>query len=293
LSFDLNFGRRDGTMPSVEKMKEYFQNSSSFRINELETSGLEFWYENDATGVYCLFSYTPDDVEAELGQFSAGGLTFNLNYIRPSFFAYETMPLVQRFCENFDLLVEDVQEENVKAADVSRLVESWRRHNERAVSALSQEKEGVEMRYLPEERATEWWQYTRLKQSVEDSLADDIFVPTILILESLEKQLFTMIVWTDGISQFFPHCDYVLVQRKKKKLFGSKEEVGLIPFEAVIERIGPYLDDYDLDSGSVKYLSPNKMPEVVSEIQNFTLSAIDLGRHTRVAADAFHDVSLV
>ena len=131
------------------------------------------------------------------------------------------------------------------------------------------------------------------KQKIEDSLTEDLFVPTVMILEGPAKRLFTMIVWTDGIAQFFPRCDYVLVQRDKKKLFGSKEEVGLVPFDAVMESISSHLDEYDLDGRSVKYLSPKKMPEVVSAIQDFTLAPIDLSQHTRVAADGFHDVILV
>lgn len=293
MSFDLNFGRPDGTVPSVEDLKEYFHRFSLFQVNDVEPVGVQFWYQNEVTGVYCSFSYSPDEVDEELGQFAASGLSFNLNYIRPSFFAYETMPLVQRFCERFDLQVEDLQEDTVEAADASHLIHSWRLHNERAVKAMSQEKEDViEMRYLPEERATEWWRYTTVKQEIEDSLTDDIFVPTVIILESPQKRLFTMIVWTDGIPQFFPPCDSVLVQRVRKRLFGNKEEIGLVPFEAVIERIGSYLDVSDLASESVKYLLPEKTPDVMSAIQNFTLEPIDLSQHTRVAADGFHNVIL-
>jgi len=294
VSFDLNFGRLDGTIPSVEDMKEYFQGFSSVQVNDTDPGGVQFWYQNEVTGVYCSFSYSPDDVDEEfdqVNQFSASGLSFNLNYIRPSFFAYETMPLVQGFCEKFELLVEDVQEDRVEAANASKLIQSWRMHNERAVGALADDKD-VETRYLPEERATEWWRYTSIKQSLEDSLSDDIFVPSIMILENVEKRLFTMVVWTKGISQFFPDCDYVLVQRDKKKLFGSKEEVGLVPFDAVMDWLSSNLDEYVMDGGPVKYLSPDKMPAVVSAIQNLTLLPIDLSQHTRVAADGFHDVIL-
>jgi len=292
LSFDLNFGRHDGTVPSIEDLKEYFQRFSSFQVNDTEPCGAQFWYQNEVTGVYCSFSYSPDDVDEGLSQFSATGLSYNLNYIRPSFFSYETMPLVQGFCENFDLLVEDVQEETVEAAVASQLIESWRQHNKRAVRALSQEKD-VEMRYLSEESATDWWRYTSVQQRIEDSLTDDIFVPTVIIVESPEKRLFTMIVCTEGIAQFFPRCDYVVVKRERKRVIGTKEELGLIPFEAVIERIGFALDQYDVDGVSVKYLSPNAKPAVMSEIQNFTISPIELSKHKRVAADGFHDVSLV
>lgn len=280
-----------GRFPPLEELNAYFQARPSFQITNLETRGHQFWYQNDTTGVYCDFSYSPDEADDEISRFGASGLTFNLNYIRPSFFAYETMPLVQNFCEHFNLLVEDVQEETVHDRNARQLIESWRLHNESAVAALSQEKD-VEMRYLPEERATEWWRYASVKQKLEESLTEDIFVLTIMILESPDKRLFTMIVWTRGIAQFFPRCYYVHVQRDRKRLFGTKEEAGLVPFDEVIEGIGSYLDEYDRDNGSVKYLMPDKMPDVVSAIQNFALTPIDLSKHTQVAADGFHDVAL-
>ncbi|HKZ01194.1 MAG TPA: hypothetical protein VJ180_03085 [Pyrinomonadaceae bacterium] len=164
-------------------------------------------------------------------------------------------------------------------------------HNESAVGAASHERD-VEIRYLPEERATQWWRYTSLKQKIEDSLTEDIFVPTVMILESPEKLLFTMIVWTKGIAQLFPRCDYVLVQRDRKKPFGTKEEAALVPYDAVMASIGTYLDKYDQANGPVKYLRPDKMADVATATQNFTLTPIDLSTHTRVAADGFHDVAL-
>jgi len=147
-------------------------------------------------------------------------------------------------------------------------------HNESAVGAASHERD-VEIRYLPEERATQWWRYT-----------------SIMILESPEKLLFTMIVWTKGIAQLFPRCDYVLVQRDRKKPFGTKEEAALVPYDAVMASIGTYLDKYDQANGPVKYLRPDKMADVATATQNFTLTPIDLSTHTRVAADGFHDVAL-
>jgi hypothetical protein len=59
MSFDLYFRDPDSGTPSAERLKEYFAASLLFRINDLENGGAQFWYENQATGVYCDFSYCP------------------------------------------------------------------------------------------------------------------------------------------------------------------------------------------------------------------------------------------
>src|SRR5258705_5493244 len=135
MSFDLNFCRLDGSLLVISELQEYFAALALFQVNDTEDGGAQFWYQNDATGVYCDFSYSPHDAN-ELEGCGSSGLTFNLNYARPSFFAYETMPLVEAFCERFNLMVEDPQQETVQPANTARLIRSWRAHNAGAVGAM-------------------------------------------------------------------------------------------------------------------------------------------------------------
>lgn len=128
MSFDLYFCRQDGSAPSIPELTEYFAPIPFFQISELAEGGVQFWYHNEATGVYCDFSYSPLDAK-ELEGCGSSGLSFNLNYVRPSFFAYETMPLVEAFCKRFHLTVEDSQEDTTGPADASRLIASWQSHN--------------------------------------------------------------------------------------------------------------------------------------------------------------------
>lgn len=61
---------------------------------------------NASTGVYCYLRLDDDDTEGARGE----SLCFSLNYNRPTFFALETLPLVESLCKRFQLLVEDPQE---------------------------------------------------------------------------------------------------------------------------------------------------------------------------------------
>jgi hypothetical protein len=224
----------------------------------------------------------------------SSGLSFNLNYVRPSFFAYETMPLVEAFCKRFNLIVEDSQEETMGPADASHLIESWRAHNARAMGAMTEvaKEEDMELHYLPEPRATEWWRYMFLRQGIEDAVTEDIFIPALLILMSPVKQLFTMIVWPKGIAQFFPPCDYVYVQREKKRMFGTKEETGLVPYKSVFETVAPILDDYQFGDLQLKYLSPDKTQMTSRLIKTLKLQPIDLRQYSQMASDSFHDAEV-
>lgn len=203
------------------------------------------------------------------------------------------MPLVQNFCESLDLIVEDPQEETVGEGNSVDLIESWRKHNSWAVRSASHRKD-VEILYLPEAIATQWWRYSRIKDQLENTVVEDVFVPSILILQSPgNRRLFTMIVWPDGIAQFFPVCDYLLIQRKKDRLFGSKkEEVGLVPYEVALRAISPVLKQYDGPDGRITYLSPGGSSNVHSAVQEFDLMPIQLRQHTRIDPDGFVDVEL-
>ena len=293
MSFDLYFCRKNNSIPAIPELKEYFLALPHFNVSDVDASGVQFWYENEITGVYCDFSYSPLDAK-EVEGCGSSGLTFNLNYLRPSFFAYETMPLVEAFCKRFDLVVEDSQEETVEPADAERLIVSWRSHNARAVRVMIQtaDEHEIEMHYLPEHRATEWWRYTSVQQRIEDAVTEDIFVPSVMVLRGPTKKLFTLLLWPNGIAQFFPPCDYVYVQREKKRLFKTKDERGLVPYRSVLETIEPLLDEYEFHDLHIKYLSPDKAAEAEPLVQTLNLEPIDLSQYGQVPSDKFHDVEV-
>ena len=293
MSFDLYFCPRDGSAPSVPHLRDYFSSRPLFQVNDVPAGGVEFLYENEATGVYCVFSYSPLDAE-ELEGCGSSGLTFNLNFSRPSFFAFETMPLVEAFCKHFDLMVEDPQAETVQSADASVLISSWRAHNAAAMGALRNAaiSEEIELYYLSEESATAWWRYMKIRQDIENAITEDIYVPSLWVLMNPAHEVFTLMTWPKGIPQFFPRCDFVYVQRDRKRLFGRKEETGIVSYATLMGKIDHLLDDYEIKGLRTRYLRPEKAHLAVPLIQSLDLQPIDLTQHTRLSAHSFHDVVL-
>lgn len=293
MSFDLYFCRQNGPAPAIPELREYFS-SRGFAISDVAEGEVEFEYHNEATGVHCLFSYSPS-VGDELEGCGSSGLTFNMNFNRPSFFAYECMPLVEAFCKHFNLVVQDPQDETAEQqqADATRLISSWRKQNTWAVGAMKKmaQDHDFDIHYLPETSATAWWQYAKVRESLEAEISEDIFVPAPFILINPANKIITVLLWPQGISQFFPRSDYVYLERDKKSFFRTKQEKGLVSYDSVITKIGHLLDDYEFGGLQLKYLRPERTPEALPLIQSFNLEPLDLSQCGQVAPSRFHDVS--
>jgi hypothetical protein len=106
------------------------------------------------------------------------------------------------------------------------------------------------------------------------------------------KQLFTITAWPMGTAQFFPSCDYLYVQREKKRFFRTKEEQGLVSYENAMKVIAPLLDDFEVRNLRFKYLRPENTADAASLVHELTLDPIDLSQQTRMRPDSFHDVEL-
>ena len=149
-----------------------------------------------------------------------------------------------------------------------------------------------DLAYMPEPKATAWWTYMRDRQTIEDSLTEDLFVPSILLLESPQKRLELTIVWPDGIAQFFPSCDYVYMERTRKKFFGTEKQRGRVAYRDVVSALGPLLVTRNTAAGPVMCLPPDTKNEAASVVQRLNLYPIELSQYTRVSSDSFHDVEL-
>jgi hypothetical protein len=258
MSYDLYFYQRVGQKFEQERVRTYFLNQSGFTINGSLPGSWQAWYENDVTGVYCSFDYDElieeDSAPPSAPEFSFTGLCFNINYHRPTFFALESMPLVCHVAETFRFLVGDPQEDTgdlivpIQPA-IEALVGSWERHNAGAVPAVHQDPDDEPpYLYYPREKAIYWWGYTRAKDTFQDQIEDDVFVPSIcLFRRGDEKVVRSFILWSDALPQVFPKADYVLynvmAQDKKGTAYSKRRE--LLPWRGVMEELQPLLDPCD------------------------------------------------
>lgn len=277
MSFDLTFSRDNSTLPTEQELTTYFSSIDGFSVTRTD-SGAQYWYANDDTGVYCHF-----DLETN-GQLGDPSISFNLNYIRPSFFAYECMPIVVEFCREFDLRVNDPQEGTKRAAVLHELVDSWMDHNANAVNAIYREP-GIdfEPRHYPEDRSKKWWLYAFERRKIELKLGDELFVPTVLLLE-LEEEIQQLIVLASGVAQLLPaQADLVIVEIERG-------EYGLVSYADLLNALEPLLSEIDTAVGPVRYIPHGAIEEATIRVAQLNATPVSPGDLTRAEADSFHNV---
>lgn len=297
MSHDLFFHAREGNVPAPEGLAEYFGQFSSFSIGPYDEDGVRYSYENEVTGVYGEFIYLPGSGpdDGVPSGYTPTGVSFNINYVRASFFALEMMPVVAAFCHHFDLLVDDPQDGTVAPPDTEKLIRSWKKSNQSGVTGLLRDHDRLELQtsYLPESMATAWWAYTRAKSAIEEGLEEDMYVPRIFIMEGTDGDAFTMAVWPDAIPQFFPRCDYIYVSIEEPEKVGLEHPAsGLMRYEDLMIRLGALLRRYDTPAGPILILPPDRAGNAEKMIAGLDLIPIDLAACSQLRPGSIHDVEV-
>ena len=231
----------------------------------------EWVYHNQETGVYFILEYSPqpkDEHETIIPpEYNDIGLSFNINYNRPKFFADESMPVVASMCNDLDLLVIDPQDHEIggdsspKYANAKDLIESWTNSNKMALSIYKQQ--GALPPYLPRKEAESWWNYHYHRKIIQSDIGESIFVPNIFLLHKPEdKRVITTITWTDSIPIIFPDCDKVLIIHMETKGFLRKKNEtvvkGIIDSEIIREKFKDFIKVTDTVIGPMQVINPSE-----------------------------------
>jgi len=107
MSYDLYFCWQKNERVDFDAVVAWADRQGNFSREENH-----LWYENPSTGVYFSLDFdpqgavSPEDSPIPSNCFDSG-LSFNLNFNRPSFFGYEAMPFVVELANHFGLYVVD------------------------------------------------------------------------------------------------------------------------------------------------------------------------------------------
>lgn len=227
-------------------------------------------YQNETTGVYAVFYHTPPSDDDELKYKGKTGLYIAVNYLRPSFFAYEIMPIIEAICKehHYNIVTEaDFKPDTEivpRECRSEELIEEWKEGNIFSIQAFEAMKSlPPQMDY---EKSVKMWQYLRVKDDLEKRLeADDIFVPRMIVVKRHKSApLETAVIWGDGVAMVFPPCDLIVMQKVKSKGIlgiGRREEMGIVRYKTVFKVIQPYLRTY-----SIKEPVPLNFPVLYKDI---------------------------
>ncbi len=246
MSWDLFFVAPDNrTLPAADVLT-YVRSTQQFAISPDEPApeAFEAVYMNVATGVRFELSYSDSSLSA------------NINYARPSFFAHEAMPILERLAHALDLRVDDPQDESHEQptdCHADWLIASWEQANEQAVrSVVSQ---GARAGYMPRDRAMTWWRTMRefglFGQTLEEKLGrPELFIPApVPAVRVGTIDVYSTGVLSLGAAQVLPACDYFEVLRPHRNRFmpwrwdhNREPERGYLQAEQVYEQLESLLE---------------------------------------------------
>lgn len=250
MSFDLYFYARKENEFDAGKVEAYLLDHGCVREDEFE----QWVYENDNTDVYFVFERQPENDDPEdiatfesFDDFANTRFSFSLNFIRPNFFGLEAFPFVERMLCELDLFALNLQSgseiEIPRRQAAEEYYSNWSNTN---LSFSSDHFDYFGLLHFPLEKSNEYWRYNFHNDKMQEKLGDEYFVPTLILARhgSSGKPI-TISTWTEHIPNVFPPADYFLLNRKKRKLFRTVEESGVISRDCLMREFGPYLDPFD------------------------------------------------
>lgn len=233
MSYDL-FLKPENNKFSKGDFDRYFSGRKNYNVE-----GCQAWYQNEDTGVNFLFELQDESDRDENEEFYP--VAFNMNYFRPSYFAYEAEPEVRSFINEFSMIVDDPQAHGMGIGEYSteKFLKGWAYGNEFGYQSILRDHPDVAT--LPETVLKSVWEWNHNKEKLQNSVTDDVFVPRIMLL-SYRGNVVTAVVWPDAIPSVIPEVDILLIGRKElapRKLFKKVEDMAIArwsDFEPLLER---------------------------------------------------------
>lgn len=275
MSYDLYFCRERQEYIDFGGICSWAEEVGSFK-----RSDNQLWYQNEDTGVYFSLDFTAEQSpEAEGPEIPPGyfdtGLSFNLNFNRPSFFGHEAMPIVENLAEKFGLFAFDPQAHdsegvlqlNVKA---DHLLKSWLRSNRNAILAMIEHAGLSTPPQLLIEKSMYKWNYSKEKKNLQRKCGEAIFVPTLSPVRRIGSNAVELaFVCTQGVPCLVPTSDWVFIVRDRKAHFwsGKQSEIGVVSvgqFQGLVaDRLEPFNSDL-----SLRLLPPKRTHDISSLLQS-------------------------
>jgi hypothetical protein len=300
MSFDLYFAWRKRERIDFNEVVRWSEQIANFTRNPAQ-----LWYKNALTGVY--FSIDFDDgppkpegegIDVADGYFDTA-LSFNLNFIRPSYFAFEAMPVIEQLVSKFGLYVINPQDHETGPASgrgvtAEALIRSWLQSHERAILMLLEHSASARPFAMPAPASLYLRRYQKSKTDLERSCGEDIFVPSLLAARRKSDSVVgRAITYTESLPTIVPECEWVFLVRRKKGLLQSKKDadVSVISSATFRQALETCLKPFTWQSAAVEIIEPKSAASagrIISRIER----TIPKTEFEVVALDSFIDVEV-
>ncbi len=248
MSYDLFFYKQKGTEISTDKISKYL----SDKLVPANEENSQWFFENEDTEVYFSFDYneSDDDIEVDeeieqIENFEDTNFTFNLNFMRPSFFGLEAFVFVEQFCNDLNLFVLNPQSnsEQPYKPNSQEQFDTWNKTN---LWASKNHYKKMHSCYLSEEDCNKVWEYNSNRQNLQQKIGEEYFVPKIFFFKKKQtNEPFTLTIWAEHIPIILPTTDYILLTREYKKFFRIVKDTALVSRTTLLNVFGNYFDNFD------------------------------------------------
>ena len=298
MSFDLYFCWRKDERINFEEVKAWAIGCGNFKLADAQ-----LWYENPKTGVYFSFNFetpgSPEDSPRIPGGYFDSGLSFNLNYNRPSYFGLEALPIVETLAARFALSVFDPQavgDEPEILTDVrsESLVQSWLKHNGWATLALATNEKSSKLLRMAPSASLYLWKFRQAKDALQEKCGDGIFVPSLVpVRKKGSTSVGRAFTYTQGLPMIVPESEWVLIVRRKKGFFVDKKEQDVAVISAGTFRglLVDYIKPFQWPDPRVEIVGPESAKKVGKLIHSVD-HAIARSEFEIIGADGFVDVEM-
>ncbi len=293
MSFDLLFFKNKDENIVLDDVVSYFENQNNFKVLPLDDNYYRFIYRNKETRVVFVMTYNETNELISDQSFDEHieycYMYFTINLMRPSFFAYEAMNIVEAFINTFHLYIYDIQsltedKNTVKSYTRDELIQSYIQNN----NLICQEyKKSFPLLSIEKEKTDYFYSYVINKEQLA---TDEMILPDIFFIKNINDESLHSVFSFDDIERtLIPKCDFVLVLKQEKGFLGiKKKRTSLIPYQTFINQFKHMLEPLnDLDLYVLNPVDETKARECYEN-----LPQIDHDKFDMINVDEIVDVDL-
>jgi hypothetical protein len=282
------------------EIRNYFRARKNMEI-ESEGASLVVTYLNPLTSATFVFNYNSDGLKQAAERpgeaFQNVQLSCTIDYLRPSYYAYEASVEIDRLVNTLSLSVLNPQSR--KSPDTpdmfvaTEMLGDWQEAN-RAVVAEELKNGGTVSAVSPRYTGM-LWKYLIVRARIQERLEDGVKAPDIVVMRAGGgTSARTMVKWDDASPIALPPCQSVLIHRiRRNGIFGigRKVEDGIASYEDVVSTMKAYLNDLALDKPTYRLpvLRPHMAKVAKKAFRKIPLNPLPEGLKP-VEGNAFVDV---
>lgn len=263
MSYDLYFYKLKGTSLTENQIASYLTDN----LVPASEGSNQWFYENQDTEVYYSFDQNepeedPESIELyeSFEGFDNSHFSFNLNFMRPSFFGLEAFQFIEQFVKDLNLYVFNPQSasENPYKPTKEELFDSWNKTN---LWSSSDHFDKTQSCYIPADKSNTIWNYNYNRSRLQNELGDQYFVPKIFYFKTKNaNEVITVTSWTEHIPNVIPPADYFLLTRQYKKLFKTVKDNILVSRLTILNNFGSDFDEFEFPD--CKIIHPNNAAKI-------------------------------